>query len=153
MAKSYVKVDGKRILSDYRKEQMREYQKANYQAILDYQNEYKQRKLKENPLLQKERNVKSAIRYGFKKNGWDVGSRLYLIIGLTFEDYKKHIESQWEEGMTWDNYGIRQGQWVIDHIIPISSAQDEIELLKLFHYTNARPMWQDDNVRKSNKIE
>ena len=43
-------------------------------------------------------------------------------------------------------------QWHIDHIIPISSATTEEEVYKLNHYTNLRPMWGSDNIRKSNKL-
>ena len=51
--------------------------------------------------------------------------------------------------MTWEN----QGEWHFDHIIPISSAQTEEEVIKLNHYTNFQPLWAEDNLRKSNKIE
>ena len=63
---------------------------------------------------------------------------------------KKHIETQFKENMTWDNYGIYG--WHIDHIVPLCSANNETELLKLFHYTNLQPLWCDENLRKNGKI-
>jgi hypothetical protein len=50
--------------------------------------------------------------------------------------------------MSWDN----QGQWHIDHIIPLASAKSEEELYKLCHFTNLQPMWAVDNIKKGSKI-
>jgi hypothetical protein len=52
------------------------------------------------------------------------------------------------EGMCWEN----QGEWHLDHIIPISSAQTEEEIFKLNHYSNFQPLWAEDNIKKGNKI-
>ena len=63
--------------------------------------------------------------------------------------------------MSWDNYGHGRGNWVIDHIIPLDSAQktesnewDSVSDYnkKLVHYTNLQPLWFIDNSVKSNKI-
>lgn len=72
------------------------------------------------------------------------------ILGCTTNDFIKHIESKFLEGMSWDNYGYYG--WHIDHIIPLSSVKTEEELLKLCHYTNLQPMWGIDNIKKSNKL-
>jgi hypothetical protein len=58
------------------------------------------------------------------------------------------MENKFTEGMSWDN----QGKWHIDHIIPLSSANSEEEIYKLFHYTNLQPLWAKDNLSKHNKI-
>lgn len=46
--------------------------------------------------------------------------------------------------MTWENYGKYNGEleygWDIDHIIPLSSAKNEDDLLRLNHYTNLQPL-------------
>lgn len=69
---------------------------------------------------------------------------------------KQHIEKQFTEGMSWDNYGNKIGQWSIDHIIPRSFFNEyltDITEQKLcFHYGNLRPMWHHENMRKSDNI-
>lgn len=55
-----------------------------------------------------------------------------------------YLESKFKCWMNFDNYGLYNGQlnygWDLDHILPISSANDENEVKKLFHYTNFQPL-------------
>jgi hypothetical protein len=50
--------------------------------------------------------------------------------------------------MTWDN----RGQWHIDHIVPLALAKNEQDVIDLSHYSNLRPMWGADNIRKSDTL-
>ena len=76
-------------------------------------------------------------------------SKTKEILGCDWLTLKTHIERQFLKGMTWEN----RSEWHIDHIIPISSAKTEEDVIKLNHYTNLRPLWVADNLRKSNKLE
>jgi hypothetical protein len=77
-------------------------------------------------------------------------NKTYDIVGIEINDLKRHIEKQFTKGMNWENYGMYG--WHIDHIIPLCSANDENELLKLFHYTNLQPLWAEDNLKKNGRI-
>ncbi|MBW8384249.1 MAG: hypothetical protein K0M69_17230 [Youngiibacter sp.] len=72
------------------------------------------------------------------------------LIGCTPEHLRGHIESQFEDGMTWETYG----RWHVDHIIPCSAfdLSNPVELKRCFNYKNLRPLWAEQNLRKSNKI-
>lgn len=83
-------------------------------------------------------------------------------LGCTKEEFRSYIESQFLEGMSFDNYGNKVNCWSIDHILPLSSYEkDELgnwdlnsEYNKrLIHYTNLRPMWHIDNLKKSNSLQ
>lgn len=50
--------------------------------------------------------------------------------------------------MNWDNYGLNG--WHLDHIEPLSNAKTEEDVMRLNHYTNLRPLWGEDNIKKSN---
>ena len=75
-------------------------------------------------------------------------------LGCTTEEAVAWIESQFVSGMSWNNWGCKTGDWSLDHIFPLSrtNSSDRIELLKVCHYTNLRPMWHIDNMKKGAKI-
>jgi excinuclease UvrABC ATPase subunit len=74
------------------------------------------------------------------------------LLGCSWQEAKNYIESQFKEGMTWDNYGLRG--WHIDHIIPCASFDltDPEQQKKCFHYTNLQPLWWNENLSKGAKI-
>ena len=82
--------------------------------------------------------------------GYEKSARTQELIGCSVEYLLKHLESQFKEGMTWENYG----DWHIDHIIPCASFDftKANEQRKCFHYTNLQPLWADENYRKSDKL-
>lgn len=73
------------------------------------------------------------------------------LIGCSFLELKIYLESQFKEGMTWNNHNLKG--WHIDHIKPISlyDLSKEEEQKECFHYTNLQPLWAIDNIKKSNK--
>lgn len=77
-------------------------------------------------------------------------------MGCSFEEFKSYLESKFEDWMTFENYGLYNGElnygWDIDHIIPISIAKTEDEVLKLNHYTNLQPLCSKINrdIKKDN---
>ena len=72
----------------------------------------------------------------------------FACLGTTIDEFKKHLEKQFDVGMTWNNYG----EWEVDHIIPISIGKTQDEICELNYYTNLRPLWKFENQKKSNKI-
>lgn len=91
------------------------------------------------------RRVRKVIEsQGAMKKGSTLG-----LIWCSSEHLKKHIESQFKEGMDWDNYGL----WHIDHIRPCASfdLMREEEQRACFHWTNLQPLWAKDNLTKSDR--
>lgn len=74
------------------------------------------------------------------------------LVDYTLEELKQHLESLFQEGMTWNNHG----RWHIDHIRPISSfnlTDNKCEDFKeCWTLENLQPLWAEDNIRKGNKI-
>lgn len=73
------------------------------------------------------------------------------MLGCTLDQFKRHIENLWLDGMSWENYG-KLG-WHLDHIIPCASFDltDPQQQKKCFHYSNIQPLWAIDNWSKGCK--
>jgi len=125
------------------KEQRKQYRKNNRSKI----NEYEQIKLQTDITFKLAKRLRNRLNDIVRQNFKYKRSKLKEYLGCSLSDLKIHIESLFQVGMTWDNYG----EWHIDHIKPLSSANTEEELYSLNHYTNLQPLWAIDNIKKSNK--
>ena len=76
------------------------------------------------------------------KKGSDI--RTFDVLGCSSIEFIEFIESKFEDWMNWSNHGLYNGEfnygWDIDHIIPLSSAKTEEELIILSHYKNFQPL-------------
>ena len=86
------------------------------------------------------------IRKGVRKS-----ERTEKLLGCSFKHFVTYIESKWESGMDWSNYGQGNGKWELDHIIPcavfdLNKPEDQ---KRCFHFSNLQPLWSEENRRKS----
>jgi hypothetical protein len=84
-------------------------------------------------------------RKGYQK--WET------LVGYTTEQLKEHLEKQFTEGMTWDNYG----EWHVDHIIPRAAFNfeipEDIDFKRCWSLKNLRPLWAIENISKGAKLK
>lgn len=86
--------------------------------------------------------IKEQVRRG---TGKSKNSKTLEILGCTISDFKLHIESQFLNWMSWENYGnctsnTYNCSWQLDHIIPSSSAKTEEDVYLLNHWSNFQPL-------------
>jgi len=88
--------------------------------------------------------IGAAIRGNFK-----TGSSV-RDLGCSIDEFRMFLESQFSPRMSWDNYGCKPGQWSIDHIRPLCTFDltDREQFLRACHYTNMRPLWHIDNMKR-----
>lgn len=82
-------------------------------------------------------------------NGARKAARTMELIGCTIAEVRAHLESKFLPGMTWENCG-RNG-WHIDHDRPCKSFDftDPAQQRLCFRFTNLKPLWEADNISKS----
>ena len=102
---------------------------------------------KKDPVFSLASGFRSRVGLEFRKKNFTKRSSAFRILGCTFEQLQKHLEAQFLPGMTWKN----RGEWHIDHIVPLATAKTEEDVVRLNHYTNLRPLWAIDNLKKGAK--
>lgn len=129
----------------------RERHPEKYKEICRNSNRQKRELAKIDPVARLERKLRNDLRKRLKYGKH--GHRSWDLIGCTVEELKRHIESQFEPGMTWENWGYRG--WHIDHRTPLASFDlSKSEQVKAaFHFTNLQPLWAGQNLRKGAKLD
>lgn len=144
--KRYYIENKNKILSD-----CREYRRRNKSVIISYRkrpeslkrHRDRQRrflKTRDGKLSQFIRNaIHRTLNSKNNANSFD-------LVGYTRKDLEFRIESTFQEGMNWDNYG----EWHIDHIVPLSVlVNNGIECVKVINsLSNLQAMWAKDNISK-----
>jgi hypothetical protein len=125
-------------------EKVREYYSKNKERKIEYQNNYFKNRIKTDILYKIKYNIRGLISVSLRNEGYKKKSKTNIILGCGYLEFKTYIESKFESWMTWENHGLYNGEldygWDIDHIVPISKATTEEELIKLNHYTNLQPL-------------
>jgi hypothetical protein len=111
-------------------------------------------RLKRDASYRLRRNLSTAIRQSLRRQKWLKANRLGSLLGCSIESFQIYIESRFQIGMTWENYGSGDGKWNIDHIIPCSlfDLTKKSHQQVCFHFSNHQPLWHSENMMKSNKI-
>ena len=92
-------------------------------------------------------NLRRRIHKALKLNQKSLSTM--MLIGCEIDYLMYHIQEQFKDGMTWDNYGL----WHIDHIKPCAKfdLSKPSEQRKCFNYTNLQPLWAEENLKKGNR--
>ena len=143
-------------LNNFRREFMKEYYNNNrdkkklykknyFQENKSNINDYFRNKRNSDFTYKLARNTRGRIHKAIERNS--KLSSTTEILGIDFQTYRKWIEFQMNDGMTWFNIEI-------DHVKPISLFNillDE-ELKKAFNWINTQPLLKDDNRKKGVKF-
>lgn len=132
------------------REKYNEYQRLQHPKYKIQQSKYCQLRIQTDIDFKLKRNLRSRLNKTIRGD-YKTGSAV-RDLGCSIEEFKAYLESLFQPGMSWDNYGLKG--WHIDHIIPLDSFDltDPEQLKKACHYTNLQPLWAADNLKKSNRI-
>lgn len=146
-----------------RSQESKRYYQKNKQKILEYAKDWRgKNKQLVNKLAREYARKRRASDIHFKVK-CNLRTRLYFAIrkeckkgsavrdlGCSIAELKAYLESKFQPGMSWDNYG----KWHIDHIRPLASfnLNDKLQFVEACHFTNLQPLWARDNILKRDKI-
>jgi hypothetical protein len=156
--RSHCKECRKKRENESSKKRMRKFRKENIDHVRRQQREWikkpevkkkRNKKQKEKRRRDPQYRIRHNLRCRLNKalKGISKADTTLNLLGCNQETLIKHLESQFTDGMNWDNYG----QWHIDHVLPCSSFDltKKEDQRKCFHYTNLQPLWAEENIRKS----
>lgn len=137
---------------EHRKQYLKEYREKNIDSIRKTKRVYEKNRKASDPLYKLISNFRTAIYQVLKESNVEKNRHYFDILQYTPEELIIHLESQFKDAMSWDNYG----EWHVDHKLPITSFNIEEmgdkEFMKCWALENLQPMWGEENIRKSNKI-
>jgi len=125
---------------------------ANRQQVREYHQQYRAQRSRTDPGYRLACSLRSLVGTALRKQAGDKAYKTHQLIGCTIPELMAHLESQFQDGMTWQNRG-RNG-WHVDHIIPCAAFDltDPEQQRQCFHFTNLQPLWEADNIRKGAKM-
>lgn len=136
-------INNKEHISEYKKKHAKE----NKDSIREYKSNYQNKRRKEDPIFMLKYSINRTIRNSLKVKGFSKSKKSIEVLGCEIDFFKSYLEERFTEEMTWQNYGL---VWDIDHIIPLSTAITEEDVIRLNHYTNLQPLdsYINRNVKK-----
>ncbi len=102
-----------------------------------------------NPSFRLRRNLSIRISKAIAKNVKKC-AKTAEILGCSLDSFRMYLESLFQTGMSWENYG---SVWHIDHIVPcaIFDLSKPSHQKRCFHFSNLQPLFAEENLLKSDK--
>jgi endogenous inhibitor of DNA gyrase (YacG/DUF329 family) len=131
-----------------RLQQVREYRRRP--EVRKRNTEYRKERLKNDPRLRLRKNVGMTVREALKRQMANKnGTSTFEYLPYTPLQLMEHIESQFDEHMSWDNYG---DYWHLDHIVPqaalIYDSLTHPNFQKCWALNNLQPLERTKNISK-----
>ena len=144
--------DNKEKIAEYRKQYNKKYYLNNKDKYIKRYVSWRRRRHRMDSVFKLRHNVSVSVRTGIKKQFVTKNNSTWNALPYTPQQLKKHIEIQFDNWMTWKNYG----EWHIDHIIPQSKllydSLDHPNFRKCWALENLCPLEAKENIKKGNKI-
>jgi len=132
----------------YNSESYKKWVEANRDKIRERSKHWMKQKRKKDPYFQLSQNVKGGIWRSLKGN--KNGKKWLTFVDFTLEELILHLENQFDEKTSWDNYG---SYWHVDHIKPLAKFNLETEFKDAWNINNLQPLEKIANIKKNDKYE
>jgi hypothetical protein len=124
------------------------------QTHKEQRNIYEKKKRDSDPIYKLKLSIRTRTYNFLTRREISKNQKIEKLIGCTWFELATHLEKQFTPDMTWDNHELTG--WHVDHIIPLSTLKDKDlknkkKVFALFHFSNLRPLWYDENIRRTPK--
>ena len=95
------------------------------------------------PLAKLRNSIRALVYQSFKRRGYSKKSKTFNILQCTSKELSEYLEAS-----AFRNYGSfidLPGIYHVDHIVPLASATNEGDLIRLNHYTNLQLLYAEEN--------
>ena len=137
-------------------QQYKEWYAANKERKLAYNSKYMKERYHRDPAYKMRMTIGTRVLRAIKKQDGTKLDSVWKYLPYTPAELKEHLESQFEGWMNWQNHGLGEGCWQIDHIIPQSrlpfDSYDHPNFLKCWSLDNLQPLDAIENIKKSDKL-
>lgn len=146
---------------EYRKAYVKKWKEENKEHVVDWKYKNKEKtnervrkytasRSATDKLFKFKRNIRSAICSSFKRRNLTKPCKTSEILGCSLVEAMEHLIKT-----AIRNYGSYNSsvQWHIDHIIPLSTATTEAEVIKLCNISNLQYLTKDHNLAKKDKLD
>ena len=100
-------------------------------------------------------NLRTRVQHFLRDKNFKKNHKTEEMLGCTYDFFNEHIQRKidyWNLNARDGHRKFEQGdEYHIDHIKPLSMANNEQEMMKLCHYTNLQPLWPDTNISKKDR--
>ena len=111
----------------------------------EYYKGYMRKRLATDLIFKLSQQLGTLIRSHLRRRGVHKTSKTAKLVGLNGQELCAYFDTKYPNWQQIENL-------TIDHILPVSCASNEEELLALQHYSNLRPLSQVENLSKSDTL-
>jgi hypothetical protein len=122
---------------------------GNIKVASDFTENFKMLQNKQNRMR---RNFRTRLNSYVRVKGARKFCGMQELLGCSKAEFIKYIEDQFDDKMSWDNYG---SYWHIDHIMPCFTFNflQEDQVRECWHHTNLRPLSAKENLARSQRMQ
>ena len=136
---------------EHRKEYHKEWREKNKEYYQKYRRDYEKTKKDSDPSYKLACYTRTAIYTCLKERDITKYKNTFDLLPYSLEKLINHLESQFKEDMSWENYG----EWHVDHIKPMSSfniqSPEDGSFQECWSLNNLQPLWGKENLSKGSR--
>jgi len=149
-------VDNNKKWSQKNREHLKDYhskwRELNRENVNEKSKNWSKKRCDSDPQYKLNKNIRTAINISLKEKNIKKYGKTFDYLPYTLEELVEHLEIQFKEGMSWENYG----DWHVDHITPLSNFSftniENESFDECWSLSNLQPMWAKENMSKNNRI-